>query len=408
MADDSIKKIVLMYSGGLDTSCMLKWLQERYGAEIVSFTADLGQEMEDPTRFKDIEQKAYDLGVVKHFTEDLKEEFVRDYIFPTIKANGLYQGVYPLSTAVGRPLIAKYAVKIAEQENADAIAHGCTGKGNDQVRMNVTAQALNPKLKILMPMVEWGMGRDDEVKYAREHGISVSNVNKTYSTDENIFGRSCECGILEHPDEIAPEDACAWTVPPIKAPDDPEIIKIEFDKGVPVAIDGSVIDPIELIERVHRAGARHGVGRLDHMEDRTVGLKSRETYECPAAIILIKAHQDLEKFVCTKHENSFKSIVDQRWTELVYEGLWVDPLREALEAFINTVNQRVTGWVKVRLFKGTASVVARSSPYALYDLNLATYGKESQFDEQSAEGFIKLHGLQSRMGYRLKHGKKDK
>ncbi|MHA1793126.1 MAG: argininosuccinate synthase [Promethearchaeota archaeon] len=399
-----MNKIVLMYSGGLDTSCMLKWLQERYKAKIITFTADLGQEMTDPQRFKVIEKKAYDLGVEKHYTLDLKEEFVREYIFPTIKANGLYQGIYPLSTAIGRPLIAKYAVRIAEEENADAIAHGCTGKGNDQVRINVTAQALDPKLKILMPMVEWGMSRSEEVEYAKKHGIPVSNINKVYSTDENLFGRSCECGILEHPDEAPPEDACAWTISPENASDTPDTVKISFEKGVPVSLNNTVLDPVELIKKIHEIGAKNGVGRLDHMEDRTVGLKSRETYECPAAMILIRAHRDLEKYVCTKHENSFKTIIDQRWTELVYEGLWVDPLREALEAFIETVNERVSGWVKVKLYKGNISILARNSPYALYNLNLATYGKESEFDEKAAEGFIKLHGLQSRMAYRLKHG----
>ncbi|MFX0101400.1 MAG: argininosuccinate synthase [Candidatus Hodarchaeota archaeon] len=409
-AKGKINKIVLMYSGGLDTSCMLKWLQETYNAKVISFTANLGQEKEDPTRFKDIEKKAYDLGVEKHFTVDLREEFVRNYLFPTIKANGLYQGIYPLSTAVGRPLIAKYAVKIAKDEGADAVAHGCTGKGNDQVRLNVTAQAYAPDLKVLMPLVEWGMmgiGREEEVEYAKKHGIPVSGAAKKYSIDENMFGRSVECGILEHPNEIAPEDAFAWTTNPVDAPNEPEIVQIDFDKGIPVGLNGRVIDPIKLIEELHSLGCKHGVGRVDHLEDRTVGLKSRETYEVPAAWILINAHKDLEKYVCTKHENAFKPIIDQRWTELVYQGLWVDPLREALEAFIDSVNQKVTGWVKVQLYKGNAKIVARESPYALYDLNLATYDKESKFDEQAAEGFIKLHGLASRMGFRLKHGKRD-
>lgn len=403
--DKKPSKIVLMYSGGLDTSCMLKWLQERYGAAIVSFTADLGQEVAGKA-FDEIEAKAYKLGVVKHYTVDLREEFAREYVVPTIKANGLYQGVYPLSTAIGRPLIAKHAVAIAKKEGADAIAHGCTGKGNDQVRINVTAQALNPDIQVLMPMVEWGMGRVDEIEYAKKHDISISSANKKYSTDENLWGRSCECDILEHPDQIAPEDACEWTVDPRQAPDEPEIVTIGFEKGVPVSLDGKTMDIVPLIEAVHKVGAKHGVGRLDHMEDRTVGLKSRETYENPAALVLISAHKDLEKYVCTKHENSFKTFVDQRWVELAYEGLWVDPLREDLEAFINKVNEKVTGWVKVRLYKGSARVVARDSPFALYNLNLATYSKESKFDEKSAEGFIKLHGLQSRMAFRLKHGLK--
>mgnify|MGYP006290504617 FL=1 len=403
-----VEKIVLMYSGGLDTSCMLKWLQENYGAKVITFTADLGQEMEDPSRFKEIEEKAYKLGVEKHITLDLKEEFVKEYIFPTIKANGLYQGVYPLSTAVGRPLIAKYAVKIAKENGADAIAHGCTGKGNDQVRMNITAAAYDPDIEILMPMIEWGMGRADEIEYAKQHEIPISNANKKYSTDENLFGRSCECDILEHPEEIAPEDAKAWTVNPKNAPDEEEIITIGFEKGIPVSLNGESLDPVEIIMKVHKLGAKHGVGRLDHMEDRTVGLKSRETYETPAATILIMAHKDLEKYVSTKHENSFKTLVDQEWTELAYEGLWIDPLREALDAFIDKVNEKVTGWVKVSLYKGNAKVVARESKNALYNLNLATYSTESQFDEKASAGFIKLHGLQSRMAFRLKYGKNAK
>ncbi len=403
---DSISKIVLAYSGGLDTSCMLKWLQEQYSAKIISFTANLGQEVGDKGGFQAIEKKAYDLGVEKHITLDLRDEFVTDYVFPTIKANGLYQGIYPLSTAIGRPLIAKYCVKIAEENGATAIAHGCTGKGNDQVRITVTAQAYNPDIALLQPLVDWGMSRAEEVEYAKKHNIPISTANKTYSTDENLFGRSCECGIIEHPDEIPPDDSCQWTVNPKDAPGEPEIMKIEFVKGIPVAINDKKLPPVQLIETVHEIGAKHGVGRLDHMEDRTVGLKSRETYENPAAIILITAHKDLEKYVCTKHENSFKTFVDQRWTELAYEGLWVDPLRNDLEAFINEVNDRVTGWVKVRLFKGGARVVARSSPNALYSLNLATYEKGSSFDEKSSAGFMELHGLQSRMAFRLKHGKK--
>ncbi|MHA1371532.1 MAG: argininosuccinate synthase [Promethearchaeota archaeon] len=404
MNEEKYNRVVLMYSGGLDTSCMLKWIQEHYSAKVVSFTADLGQEVADPERFKKIEEKAYKLGVEKHYTLDVREEFVNGYVFPTIKANGLYQGVYPLSTAIGRPLIAKYAVKIAREVKADAIAHGCTGKGNDQVRINVTAKALAPDIKILMPMVEWGMSRDEEIEYAKQHGIPIPKTNKTYSTDENLFGRSCECGILEHPEEAPPPDAYEWTTDPKKAPDDPETVTIEFDKGIPIGINGTIMEPVKLIQKIHEIGARHGIGRLDHVEDRTVGLKSREIYETPAALILIKAHKDLEKYVCTKHENSFKALVDQKWTELVYEGLWVDPLKDALDAFINEVNQRVTGWVKVRLFKGNATVVARNSAFALYNFNLSTYGKESKFDDKASKGFIELHGLQSRMAFRLKHG----
>ncbi len=381
---------------------MLKWLQETYNAKVITFTADLGQEFADPTRFKDIEEKAYKLGAIKHYTVDLKDEFVKNYIFPTIKANGLYQGEYPLSTAVGRPLIAIEAVKIAKKEGADAVAHGCTGRGNDQVRINITCIAYAPELECLQPLIEWGMGRDDELKYAEKHGIPISKQNVKYSTDENLFGRSTECDILEHPEIEAPEDSKEWTTAPEKAPNEPEYVKIDFEKGVPVALNDKKLDGVSLIGELHAIGCKHGVGRIDHMEDRTIGLKSRETYECPAAMVLIKAHKDLEKYVCTKHENSFKTTVDQKWTELAYEGLWVDPLKDALEAFINEINKKVSGWVKVKLFKGNISVVARDSEYGLYDLKLATYDTDSKFDQKLSYGFIPLHGMQSQMAFQIK------
>ncbi|TFG14220.1 MAG: argininosuccinate synthase [Promethearchaeota archaeon] len=395
-------KILLMYSGGLDTSCMIKWLQETYGAKIYTFTADLGQEFADPSRFKEIEDKAYKLGVVKHYTVDLKEKFVNDYVFPTIKANGLYQGIYPLSTAIGRPLIAIEALKIAQKEGIDAVAHGCTGKGNDQIRINTTINAYAPDIEVLMPLIEWNMGRDEEIKYAQRHGIPISNVNKKYSTDENLFGRSAECDILEQPEIQAPEDSKEWTVSPEKAPDKPEYVTINFEEGIPVGLNGEKMNGVELIRTLHKLGCKHGVGRIEHMEDRAIGLKSRETYEVPAALILIKAHKELEKYTCTKHENSFKTIVDQRWTELAYEGLWVDPLKDALEAFINEVNKKVTGSAKVKLFKGSAEVVARESPYGIYDLNLATYDTSSSFNQRLSYGFIPLWGMQSKMGFLIK------
>ncbi len=396
------EKILLMYSGGLDTSCMVRWLQETYNAKIYTFTADLGQEFADPKRFQEIEEKAYKLGAVKHFTVDLKDVFFDEYIVPTIKANGLYQGIYPLSTAVGRPLIAIEAVKIAKKEGISVLAHGCTGKGNDQIRINITAKAHAPEMETLQPLIEWNMGRDEELKYAEQHGIPIKNQNKKYSTDENIFGRSAECDILEDPSVEPPEDSRDWTVAPEKAPDTAEYVTINFEQGIPVGLNGEKMRGIDLLRELHAIGCKHGVGRIEHMEDRAIGLKSRETYEVPAALILIKAHKDLEKYTCTKHENSFKTIVDQRWTELVYEGLWVDPLRDALEAFINEVNQKVTGSVKVKLFKGGANVVARESPYGLYDLNLATYDTKSSFNQKFSYGFIPIWGLQSEMGYNLK------
>ena len=387
---------------------MIRWIQETYDAKVYSFTADLGQEFADPTRFKEIEEKAYKLGVVKHFTVDLKDIFVNEYIFPTIKANGLYQGVYPLSTAIGRPLIAIEAVKVARKEAISVLAHGCTGKGNDQIRINVTVKSLVPEMEILQPIIEWNMGRDDELKYAEQQGIPIQNQNKKYSTDENLFGRSAECDILEDPGIEPPEDSKEWTIPPEKAPDSPEYITINFEEGVPVGLNGERKNGVDLIRELHEIGCKHGVGRIEHMEDRAIGLKSRETYEVPAALILIKAHKDLEKYVCTKHENSFKTIVDQRWTELVYEGLWVDPLREALEAFINEINKKVTGSVRVKLFKGSAEVVARESPFGLYDLNLATYETKSTFNQRLSYGFIPLFGMQSEMGFLIKQKIKQK
>jgi argininosuccinate synthase len=400
---DEYDKILLMYSGGLDTSCMIKWLQEKYKSKIYTFTADLGQEFADPSRFKEIEEKAYDLGVIKHYTVDLKEKFVREYIFPTIKANGLYQGVYPLSTAVGRPLIAIEAIKIAKREKIETIAHGCTGKGNDQIRFNVTIRAYAPYIEILQPLIEWNMGRDEEIKYALHHGIPIKKQNQKYSIDENLFGRSAECDTLEHPEIEPPEDCYDWTSSPENSPDTVEYIQIDFEKGVPVGLNGEKINCVDLIRELHDIGCKHGIGRVNHMEDRAIGLKSREVYEVPAALILIKAHKDLEKYVCTKYENSFKALVDQRWTELSYEGLWVDPLRDALEAFINDMNQKVTGNVKVKLFKGNVNVVSRESPYGLYNINLATYDTSSTFNQKFSYGFIPLWGLQSEIGFQVKN-----
>ncbi|MHA1818876.1 MAG: argininosuccinate synthase [Promethearchaeota archaeon] len=402
-----VKKVCLMYSGGLDTSCMLKWIQENYNAEIVTFTADLGQEMVDPSRFKAIEEKAKAAGAVATYVVDLKEEFVNDYIVPVIKANAFYQDTYPLSTAVGRYLIAKKVVEVARKENCDAVAHGSTGMGNDQVRLDVQVKALAPDLKILRPMIEWGMGRDEELKYAEAHGIPISNQNKKYSTDENLWGRSAECDIIEHPEEIPPQDSLEWLNPPDKWPDEPEVIKIHFKEGVPCGLNDEDMKPIDVIRKVHEIGIKHGVGWVQAMEDRTVGLKSRETYELPAAFIIMPAHKALEKYVCTKHENSFKRIVDQKWTEMAYEGLWLDPLMDALNAFINEVNKKVTGWVKVRVFKGKAEVVAQDSPYGLYDLKLATYDTSGTFNQRASYGFIELHGLSTRMGYRVKQKLKE-
>ncbi|MEM3478609.1 MAG: argininosuccinate synthase, partial [Candidatus Bathyarchaeia archaeon] len=350
---------------------------------------------------------AYRLGVLKHYSIDAKDEFARNYGFPAIKANALYEGKYPVSTALSRPLIASKLVEVAEKEHADAVAHGCTGKGNDQVRIEVSVKALNPNLKVIAPVREWNMTRDAEIDFAREHGIPVPvDKGKPYSVDQNLWGRSIECGILEHPDEEPPEDAFEWTVPPEKAPDKPEYISVEFEDGVPVALNGKGMEPVELIDSLNNIAGKHGVGRIDHMEDRLVGIKSREVYECPAATAIIEAHKDLEKMVLTRHEVLFKHHIDAEWAYLVYAGLWMDPLKEDLDAFINKTQERVKGEVRVKLFKGNALVVGRSSPYSLYDIHLATYNIDTTFDQTSSAGFIELWGLPTRVARALKRVRK--
>jgi len=393
------RKIVLAYSGGLDTSVLLKWLQQKYDAELITVTLDVGQK-ED---LEKIEEKAKNLGAIKHYSIDAKDEFVKDYVFPAIKANALYEGKYPVSTALSRPLIAEKLVEVAKKEGADAIAHGCSGKGNDQVRIEVSAKALAPEIDVIAPVREWGMTRDAEIKFAEENGIPIPvDIDKPYSVDQNLWGRSIECGILEHPDVEPPEEIYEWTTSPEKAPDEPEYLNIYFENGVPTALNGEEMKPVRLIESLNMIAGKHGVGRVDHIEDRLVGIKSREVYECPAALVIIEAHKDLEKLVLTRHEVSFKHQVDALWSTLVYTGLWMDPLREDLDAFINATQKRVCGDVKIKLYKGAFHIVGRSSPLSLYDLNLATYNIESRFDQSSSKGFIELWGLPTRMASALK------
>jgi argininosuccinate synthase len=391
-------KVVLAYSGGLDTSVAIKWLQERYGSEVITVTVDVGQR-ED---LHDIAEKAENLGAKKHYSLDAKKEFVQNYLFPAIKANALYQGKYPLATALARPLIAAKLVEIARKEGADAISHGCTGKGNDQIRFDVTIKALAPNIKIIAPAREWGMSREEEIEYAREKKVPINIKKSIYSVDQNLWGRSVECGPLEDPLTEPPEDAFLWTSSPEKAPDKPMYVTLNFKEGVPTAINGKNSDGIGLIEFLNKTGGDHGVGRVDHVEDRIVGIKSREIYECPAALLILEAHKDLEKFVLTRHELSFKRYVDDQWSFLTYAGLWVDPLKNDLDAFINETQNRVTGDVKIKLYKGSATVVGRSSKYSLYDQNLATYGVDSKFDQSLATGFIELWGLPSIVARNLK------
>jgi argininosuccinate synthase len=386
-----VSKIVLAYSGGLDTSVAIKWLHEKYNAEIVTLTVDLGQQ-ED---FKSIEEKAYRVGAVKHYTIDAKEEFARDYIFPAIKANAMYEEKYPVSTALGRPLIAKKLVEIAHREGADAVAHGCTGKGNDQLRIEISAKALDPTLTVLAPTRDWGMSRDQEIEYANKHGIPVSKAAKKYSIDQNLWGRSIESGPLENPWNAPEDDVWEWTTAPERSPNEPTFLEITFKGGVPVKVDGRSMDPVSLIQHVNRVAGLNGIGRIDHMEDRIVGIKSRETYECPAAVTIIEAHKDLEKLVLNRRELSFKRLVDDKWAFLVYAGLWEDPLREDLEAFINKTSERVEGRVRLRLYKGSAMVTGRESPYSVYDFKTATYDSSSTFDQSLSRGFVPLWGLQT-------------
>jgi len=385
--------ILLAYSGGLDTSVLIKWLQEKYDVDLITVTLDVGQQND----LKEIEEKAKSLGVKKHYSIDAKEEFATNHVFPAIKANALYEGKYPLSTALARPLIASKIVKIAEKEGATTVAHGCTGKGNDQVRFDVTIKALAPNLKVMAPVREWGLTRDEEMKFAKANGIQISRLSNPYSIDQNLWGRSIECGPLENPEQEPPEEVFEWTVPPEKAPDKPEYLAIKFEYGVPCAMNGENLHPVTLIQTLNKIAGKHGVGRIDHMEDRLVGIKSREVYECPAATVLLEAHKDLEKMVLTRHEVLFKQQIDAQWTFLVYTGLWMDPLREDLEAFINKTQESVCGEVKVKLYKGGFQVVGRSSPMSLYDINLATYDIQTTFNQSYSEGFIELWGLPTRV-----------
>ncbi|MEM2915201.1 MAG: argininosuccinate synthase [Candidatus Bathyarchaeia archaeon] len=396
-------KIVLAYSGGLDTSVLIKWLQQKYEAEVITVTLDVGQK-ED---LKAIEDKAKKLGVLKHYSIDAKEEFVKDYVFPAVKANALYEGKYPLSTALSRPLIASKLVETAEKEDANAIAHGCTGKGNDQVRIEVSVKSLAPNIKVIAPVREWNMTRDAEIEFAKEHGIPVPvDKKKPYSIDQNLWGRSVECGILEYPDKEPPEDAYEWTVSPEKTPNKPEYLSVKFEGGVPKTVNEEEMNPIDLIETLNEIAGKHGVGRIDHIEDRLVGIKSREVYECPAATVIVEAHKDLEKLVLTRHELLFKQQVESQWAYLVYTGLWMDPLKEDLDAFVNKTQERVSGEVRVKLYRGNMQIVGRSSPYSLYDMDLATYNIETTFNQSSSAGFIELWGLPTQVANALK--KRDK
>ncbi len=387
------RTVALAFSGGLDTSVCVKWLQEKYDADVVTVTLDLGQRDD----MEQIGKRSRQIGAKNHYTIDAREEFLKDYIVPAIMANAMYEGKYPLSTALGRPLIGKKLVEVAEREGADAVAHGCTGKGNDQVRIDVTVRAMNPSLQVIAPVREWNMSRDEEILYAQKKGLPIKPSKSIYSVDQNIWGRSIESGPLENPNNEPPEEAFEWTLAPEEAPDEPGYLDITFQEGIPTKVNGRSMELLKLVSYVNQFAGSHGVGRIDHIEDRLVGIKSREVYECPAATVIIEAHRDLEKLVLTRHELDFKAQVEREWAWLVYSGLWLEPLRLALDRFISATQHRVTGTVRLKLYKGSMRVVGRSSEYSIYDLGLATYGRGSKFDQRSAVGFIELWGLQSRV-----------
>jgi argininosuccinate synthase len=381
-------KVVLAYSGGLDTSVCIRYLQTLHKLDVITVTVDCGQR----DNFKDIERKAEAIGAIKHLYIDAREEFARKYVVPSIKANGLYQGKYPLATALARPLIAAKAVEVAEKEGATAVAHGCTGKGNDQIRFDVTMRALSPNLKIIAPIRDLNLTRDLEISFAKEQNIPISSDAKKYSIDINLWGRALEGGKIEEADFEPPEEAFEF----INFQNDKAgYMEIQFDQGIPVAADGEHIPLVDLIQYVNDKAGAHGVGIIDHIEDRVVGIKSREVYEAPAAVAIIEAHKDLEKMVLTKHELAFKQMVDNQWSWLAYSGLWQDPLRVDLDRFIDSTQNRVSGKVRLKMQKGSLRVVGRESEYSLYRNNLATYAAGSTFDQSLAKGFVELWGLQS-------------
>jgi argininosuccinate synthase len=385
-------KVVLAYSGGLDTSVAIPWLKDQ-GYDVIALTADVGQ----PVDLEALRRKAELVGASGTYVVDAREEFAEEYLTRAIVANALYEGQYPLSTSLARPLIARHLVSVARQEGAGAVAHGCTGKGNDQVRFDLSTTALAPELKVIAPAREWGMTREEEIAYAAARGVPVPvKSGSPYSVDENLWGRSVECGALENPALEPPEEAYGWTANPLDAPDTPDNVTIEFEAGRPVALNGRRMDLVSLISSLNHLAGAHGVGRIDHVESRVVGIKSREVYECPAALVLIEAHRALEAMVLPRDLLEVKRSLESRYALLIYDGLWFTPLREALDAFFATSQARVTGEVTLKLYKGSARVTGRRSPYSLYQHALATYSKGDSFRQEMAEGFIYVWGLPAR------------
>ena len=385
--------IVLAYSGGVDTSVAIKWIPEHYKMDVITLTVDIGNVPD----LEAIRKKAIKLGVKKAYVIDAREEFIRDYCWPALQADAIYEGSYPLATALGRPLIARLMARVALENGATAVAHGCTGKGNDQVRLDVGINTLAPDLKIVAPAREWGMTREQTIRYAQKNGIPIPVTKKSpYSIDENLWGRAVECGILEDPWNEAPEDAFIWTKSPERTPDKPAYLEIEFVKGIPVSLDGEKLDAIAMLDRLNKIAGENGVGRIDHIENRLVGIKSREVYEAPAATVLLKAHLALEELNLTKQQLRFKQKVAVEYSDLIYNGLWFSAMHQDLAAYVQSTQRFITGSVRVKLFKGTCMVVGRKSKYSLYSFKLATYDREDVFDQRHSVGFIQLWGLPTR------------
>jgi argininosuccinate synthase len=388
------EKLILAYSGGLDTSVAVRWLKEERGYDVVAVTVDVGMQKDRET----LHSRALAAGAVAFHWAEAQAEFVRDFIFPALAAGVIYEGQYPLATALGRPLIAQKLVEVARQEGATAVGHGSTGKGNDQVRFDVSVQALAPDLRIVAPVREWGMDREDEIAYAQKHQIPVPVTKASpYSIDENLWGRAIECGVLEDPWTEPPEDIYEWTKSVAAAPEKPAYVEIGFQQGIPVSLDGRELDGVSLVGRLAEIAGEHGVGRVDHLENRLVGIKSREIYEAPAAVTLLRAHRALEQMCLSKEQVRLKERIAQEYADLIYNGLWFTAHREDLAAYVRSTQRHVTGSVRVRLHKGSAVVVGRKSPKSLYDFSLATYDKGDVYDQSAAPGFIHVWGLPVRV-----------
>jgi argininosuccinate synthase len=391
-------KVVLAYSGGLDTSVAIKWLEEKYNLKVITLTVDIGNVPD----LEAIRQKALKVGAMKALVVDAKETFIKSFVFPALQADAIYEGLYPLATALGRPLIAQLLAETAKKEKANMVAHGCTGKGNDQVRLDVGVAALAPKLKVIAPAREWKMTREQTIEYAQAHNIPVPITKASpYSIDENLWGRSIECGVLEDTWNEPPEDVFLWTKSPEKTPARPTYLEIDFDKGIPTSLDGEKLEPVALVQKVHSLAGQHGIGRIDHVENRLVGIKSREVYEAPASVVLLKAHQALEDLVLTKDQLRFKAKVAAEYADLVYNGLWFTGMRQDLAAYVESTQKYVTGTIRVKLFKGNCQIVGRKSLYSLYDHGLATYDKGDAFDQSASPGFIHIWGLPVRTQARV-------